>query len=114
MAIKLIAGFTSVQRGAARYRGALRVTPKSVPRWTCQCMPDHPTPAEARKCADAELARREAGGREVFTLRRCEPCDRWWPAGPGAACPACSVPMEGVKLIVLERTRLLDQQHRSH
>ena len=82
---KLIAGFAHVQRGTAHYRGVLRVTAKSAPRWYCPCVPDHPTPETARKCADAELWRREQGGREVIVLRRCGPCDRWWPDGPGAA-----------------------------
>jgi len=111
---KLIAGFAHVHRGTAHYRGALRVTQKSLPRWTCSCVPDHPTPEAARKCADGELWRREQGGREVVALRRCAPCDRWYPDGPGAACPECSVPMERVKLVVLERGPVLDQRNGKH
>lgn len=103
---KLIAGFTHVQRGTAAYRGALRVTPSAVPAWTCPCAPVHLTAEKARMCADAELARREQGGREVFTLLYCRPCDRWWPAGSAEACPVCTVPLERVKLAVLERGRL--------
>lgn len=99
--MKLIAGYAHVRRGTAHYKGALRVTPKSVPRWLCEH--DHPTPGKARLCADLELDRREQGGREVIALRRCEPCDRWWPDGAGAACPACSVPLARVKLAVLDR-----------
>ena len=111
---KLIAGFAHVQRGTAHYRGVLRVTAKSAPRWYCPCVPDHPTPETARKCADAELWRREQGGREVIVLRRCGPCDRWWPDGPGAACPVCAVPVERVKLVGLERARALDQGQGKH
>ncbi len=103
---KLVAGFTHVRRGTARYRGVLRVTAKAVPAWTCSCRPDHMTPESARLCADTELERRTQGGREVISLRRCEPCDRWWPDGPGPACPVCSVPSERVKLVVLERSRV--------
>jgi hypothetical protein len=102
---KLIAGFTRARQGTAHYRGALRATQKSVPAWRCACAPDHPTPEAARKCADAELWRRVQAGRAVVTLRRCEPCDGWWPDGDGAPCPACAVPMERVKLVVLERSR---------
>jgi hypothetical protein len=114
MAVKLIAGFTHVQRGRAAYRGVLRVTQKSAPAWTCRCPQPHLTAEAARSCADAELYAREQGGREVISLRRCEPCDRWWPDGPASACPVCSVPMERVKLVVLERTRVLDQGNRKH
>jgi hypothetical protein len=111
----LIAGFTHVQRGRSAYRGALRVTPKSVPRWTCACAPDHLTAAGAVKCAEAELERRGQGGREVFTLLRCKPCDRWLADGPGpVACPWCSVPLERVKLAVLGRGAAVDPGRRKH
>jgi hypothetical protein len=104
MAVKLIAGFTHVKRGTSDYRGVLRATAKSAPAWTCAH--SHLTPEAARRCADFERKRRTEGEREVISLRRCEPCDRWWPDGDTAACPVCSVPMEKVKLVVLERTRL--------
>ena len=109
---KLIAGFAHVQRGSAHYKGALRVTAKSPPRWYCEH--DHLTPEAARRCADFELERREQGGRDVIELRRCTPCDRWWPDGPGTACPVCAVPVERVKLVVLERVRALDQGNGKH
>jgi hypothetical protein len=99
---KLLPGFTRIRPGAAHYKGALRVTPKAVPDWTCAH--DHFSPAVARMCAEAELERREQGGRQVFFLLRCEPCDRWWTNGVSpAGCPVCSVPLERVKLAVLER-----------
>jgi hypothetical protein len=101
---KLVAGFAYIRRGSARYKGALRVSAKAVPAWTCEH--DHITPESARLCADTELEKRTQGGREVITLRRCGPCDRWWPDGPGQVCPACSVPLERVKLAVLERFRV--------
>lgn len=104
MAGKLLAGFTHVNRGTADYKGVLRATAKSAPAWTCAH--NHLTAEAARRCADFELESRKQGSREVFTLRRCEPCDRWHPDGPGSACPVCSVPMERVKLAVLERTRV--------
>lgn len=110
---KLIAGFTHVHRGAANYKGALRATPSAVPAWTC--MHSHLSPEAARRCAAFELERREQGGREVVDLLRCEPCDRWWPDTDGSlACPRCSVPLERVTLVVLERSRVLAPGNGKH
>jgi hypothetical protein len=100
----LVASYMRLRAGTASFRGVLRATPDSAPRWTCP--DDHLSTASARRCAEAELERRNQGGREVFTLRRCGPCDAWYPDGPGSPCPVCSVPMERVKLVVLERTRV--------
>jgi hypothetical protein len=104
MAVKLLAGFTHVNRGTADYKGVLRATPKSAPAWTCTH--NHLSAEAARRCADFELESRKQGSREVISLRWCEPCGRWWPDGDAPACPVCSVPMERVKLVVLERTRM--------
>lgn len=97
----LMASYAHRQRGKASYAGVLRETPKSRPAWTC--VHDHLTATGAAACANAELDRRTQGENEVFWLRRCEPCDRWWGDGVSAACPVCAVPMERMKVAVLER-----------
>jgi hypothetical protein len=99
----LVAGYAHVRRGASAYAGVLRQGFNGPKRWTCSCRPVHLTASGAVACATAELERRRQGSREVFALRRCGPCDRWYPDGDGAACPACSVPMERVRVAVLER-----------
>lgn len=102
---ELYAGYTGIRdKATAGYAGALRRNPRSSPVWTCRHT--HKSPVTAHTCAEAELERRVQGEREVIVLRRCEPCDRWWPDGDGAGCPVCSVPMERVKLVVLERSRV--------
>jgi hypothetical protein len=109
--LKLIAGFTHVQRGTAHYRGVLRVTPKAVPSWTCPCVPSHLTAEAAVRCARSELERRQQGGRQVFVLLHCERCSEaggscWWDDVPGRSlpCPRCGVPLLRLKLAVLERS----------
>jgi hypothetical protein len=101
---RLIAGFSSVQRGRAAYRGALRPTAKSLPVWTCTCTPVHLTPGGARECADVELERRKRSAGVVFTLLHCKPCASWRADSRlVTSCPRCGVPLERVKLAVLER-----------
>lgn len=100
----LIPGYAFARRGTYAYLGALRRTPGSVPVWTCSGSHAlHVSTLGALACARAELDRRTQGGREVFWLRRCEPCNRWWGDGASDACPVCAVPMERVKVAVLER-----------
>ena len=108
--VKLIAGFTRRSGGRASYAGALRATPKGVPAWLCKGPGhDHLTPGIARKCAEQELERRKQGIREVFELLHCEPEDRWFADARGVtACPSCSVPLERVKVAVLERSPVVD------
>ena len=108
---ELKAGFAHKSKGAGVYVGVLRAYPSARPSWTCSH--SHLTPIQADWCSKAELARRTAGEREVFTLLWCEPCGSWWtPAqatgGPqdGRSCPRCGVPLEAVKLVVLERRRV--------
>jgi hypothetical protein len=109
-----VAGYAQAQRGRAQYSGVLRNKSKTLVLWTCP--DDHKTATSAKRCAATELERRQQGRREVLTLGWCEPCRQWWtPAQatglrearddrlPGAACPRCDVPLESVKLVVLER-----------
>jgi hypothetical protein len=54
-------------------------------------------------------------GREVFDLWWCVPCESWWTRKqaeeprsgngrrPVGGCPRCYVPLQRVKLLVLER-----------
>lgn len=99
----LVAGFVHVRRGAAYYKGALRTAPGRPPAWTCEHT--HYTPTVAKLCATGELDRRGQAGREVFELLRCEPCGRWFGAVPcPPACPACDVPLQRLKVLVLERS----------
>jgi hypothetical protein len=104
--VKLVAGYSHIRRGAAGYRGVLRVTPKAVPSWTCRH--EHLTTRMAAACAVAELERRENGEKEVFSLLNCTGCARWW-TDPGARqplpCPRCTVLLERVKVQVLEREK---------
>jgi hypothetical protein len=96
-------GFSHVQKGVAAYVGVLRPGPASPAAWSCRH--SHLTPAQAKWCATAELARRTQGARDVFTLLWCEPCGQWWTPAQAeeGACPRCGVPPEAVKLVVLER-----------
>lgn len=94
------------RHATAGYRGVLRVTRGSRPKWTCTCPLPHLSPVTAQGCAERELERRGQGGKEVFTLLRCEPCSRWWDDVPDVgslACPVCGVPMERLKLVVTQR-----------
>lgn len=103
----LIPGHRVVSRpraASASYRGVLRATRGSHPKWACEHY--HPSPVMAKACAERELERRGQGGKEVFTLLRCEPCSRWWDDVPDVgslACPVCGVPMERLKLVVTQR-----------
>lgn len=108
----LSAGYIGIKAATGGWHGALRRGRRARPEWTCQHV--HASPATAKPCAEAELERRTQGERQVFALRRCGPCDAWWPDGDGVPCPACSVPMERVTLVVLERTRLLDPGNGKH
>jgi hypothetical protein len=109
--VKLTPGYVHLNRGTAAYMGVLRLqASRARPAWTCGH--SHGVPVAARRCAEAELERREQGSREVFTLRRCEPCDRWWPDGDGALCPHCGVPAARLRLVALER--VLDPGNRRH
>jgi hypothetical protein len=102
---RLLPGYAHWKRGTASYRGKLHTGPKALPEWLCEH--DHVTTASALRCAEAELEQRRQGGRQVFSLLRCESCERWWDDARGVtACPACSVPMARVKVLVLERVRL--------
>jgi hypothetical protein len=110
----MVAGYVQAQRGRASYSGVLRNKPKTQIHWTCP--DDHVTATSARRCAETELERRLQGRRSVVTLAWCEPCRSWWtPAQAsghrepredrllGLGCPRCEVPLEIVKLSVLER-----------
>lgn len=116
----LIAGYVHVRRGTSAYKGALRATPKSAPRWTCACAPVHLTAEKARACAEAELERRTQGAGQVFTLLHCGPCSEavgssWWDDVPGlAACPRCGVPLERLKLAVTGRGPAVDPGNGKH
>lgn len=117
---KLVAGFAHIRRGTARYRGALRVTAKAVPAWTCGH--DHMTPESARLCADAELERRSQGGREVIVLLHCGRCagggaSSWWDDVPGEeklACPRCGVLLRRLKLVVVGGGTAVDEGNGKH
>lgn len=97
----LVAGFVHLRRGAAYYKGALRTAPGRPPVWTCEHTHYSPTPAKL--CAEGELYRRGQAGREVFELLHCTPCWSWYGNEPGRLCPRCGVPLERLKLLVLER-----------
>jgi hypothetical protein len=105
----LVAGYAHRRRGVSSYVGVLKQDRKSAPVWACTH--DHLTTVKAAQCAEAELERRAQGGREVFELLHCTPCSKWWspeeagttPPG-GTECPRCGVPLEMLKLAVLERT----------
>jgi len=111
----MVAGYAQPMRGRASYSGVLRNKSKTRIWWTCPH--DHTTAHLATLCASGELARRLEGVREVITLGWCEPCKFWWTpeqalgprprGGPprplDVGCPRCDVPLETVKLMVLER-----------
>lgn len=104
MDAELVAGYEHVRRGTAAYRGVLRPATGGTPVWRCRCEPVHLNTITARRCAEKELDRRRQGGRQVFELLRCEPCGRWFAAVPRApACPVCGVPLQRLKVLVLER-----------
>jgi rubrerythrin len=99
---QLVAGFVHVRRGAAYYKGALRTAPGRPAVWTCEHT--HYSPMPAKLCAQGELYRRGQAGREVFELLHCVPCAAWHGAdGQTWACPACGVPRQRLKVLVLER-----------
>lgn len=100
---QLVAGFVHVRRGAAYYKGALRAAPGRPPVWTCEHT--HYSPTVAKLCAQGELDRHVQAGREVFELLHCVPCGAWH-AGDGEthACPDCGVPLQRLKVLVLERS----------
>jgi hypothetical protein len=95
----LVPGFTRGPRSS--YRGALRDNPRNNPEWICTH--EHLLPAAARRCAQGERERRMQGASEVLELSHCKPCATWWEGLPSAVCPWCDVPVERVKVIVLER-----------
>lgn len=97
----LVAGYTrDTAAGRLSYHGALRRDRKSAPLWAC--LHDHLVVTSAQRCAEAELERREQGQGQVFSLLTCAPCGRWWADARVSACPLCSVPLQRVKLAVLE------------
>lgn len=104
----LVAGYALRRRGTSSYVGTLKAARGSAPAW--RCTHDHLTTVKARQCAEAELERRTQGGRQVFELLFCPPCGQWLtpeqagthPPG-GTECPKCGVPLERVRLAVLER-----------
>lgn len=110
----MVAGYSQAQRGRASYSGVLRNKSKTRVLWTCP--DDHKRSVSAERCAAGELERRRQGQREVIVLGWCSFCRQWWTpdqaAGkrdarqdrvPGTACPRCDVPLQTVKLLVLER-----------
>lgn len=99
---ELKAGFSHMMRGSANYHGALRKGDNRMPVWVCECKPPHMSPIAARACADKELARRKRSQGVVFELLHCESCGHWFDNARVSACPACSVPMSRLKLMVLE------------
>jgi rubrerythrin len=100
----LIPGYVHASRGRASYRGALRASEKGEPAWTCK--DDHLTATSARTCARAEKEQRVQGSKQVFRLLNCKQCERWWEDARGASeCPRCSVPLDRVKVVVVERER---------
>jgi hypothetical protein len=115
---ELVAGSASIRAATGGWHGALRPGPRARPVWTCAHV--HATPATAKPCAERELERRRQGARAVFTLLHCARCDEgggsaWWADAPGALeCPRCSVPLERVKLAVLERGPAVDQGNGKH
>lgn len=99
----LAAGFVHVRRGAAYYKGALRTAPGRPPVWTCDHT--HYSPTVAKLCAQGELDRRTQAGREVFELLHCVPCGTWVRhSDEYPFCARCSVPLQRLKLLVLERS----------
>jgi hypothetical protein len=104
----LVAGYAYRGRGTASYVGVLREDPRSRKKPAWSCPHDHLVATSAVLCADAELDRRVQAGRAVFWLLHCVPCERWWPDGAGPPCPLCGVPLERLKLAVLERGPAVD------
>lgn len=104
----LIPGYMHRRRGVASYRGALREKPKGEPVWTCN--DDHLVSSAAVRCAEAEKDRRVQGGREVMVLLHCKPCSLyfgepgWEASDTFGHCPYCDVPLDWVKVAVLERS----------
>ena len=114
MSEPLLPGFTRGPKPGT-YLGALRRTRKSDPVWTCQHVHNsHSLPAIATRCALGEEERRQQGRDQVFFLLHCAVCASWWPDARGVtACLRCGVPMERVKLAVLERLPLEPGGNRS-
>ena len=94
-------GYAHRKMGVASYAGALRTDPHAKPVWTCD--DDHKAPYTARLCAEGELERRKQAGRAVLVLLNCKVCETWWSNSAAIACPRCSVPLDRVKMAVLER-----------
>lgn len=118
----LIAGYKFERlRALTIYRGVLRRDPKARPSWTCK-HDDHLAPGSARKCAEAELERREQGRGEVFTLLHCERCSEagassWWNDVDGEeelACPRCGVTLRRMKLVVVSSSPAVDSGNGKH
>jgi rubrerythrin len=107
----LTPGYRFRRRGTSSYRGVLR-RPAGSEAWACPH--DHMSPGKAKLCAEAELENRRQAAQSVIVLLRCEPCDRWWPAGAAGACPVCGVPMERLKLVVAGRSPAVDGGNRQH
>jgi hypothetical protein len=109
----MVAGFSQAMRGRAQYSGVLRNKSKTHILWTCP--DDHRSTPSAKRCAEAELERRLQGRRAVIDLGWCSFCRQWWTAeqvtgrhdsrvtAVTGGCPRCDVPLESVKLVVLER-----------
>jgi hypothetical protein len=109
----LYVGYRRLRPGKASYTGVIRDARRLV---VWHCAHDHATPDIGRRCAEAELERRRQGGREVFDLFHCDPCETWWTRAQAEArtgrrlgphfvkgCPRCDVPLEAVRVQVLER-----------
>ena len=98
----LIPGYAHIDRGMARYRGALRESPGGRPAWTCQH--DHAYTGGAVMCAKREKNGRVEAGKVVLDVLWCEHCTTWTPYEEGVtACWRCYVPVDRVKLLILER-----------
>jgi hypothetical protein len=107
---KLRAGWAhAASKGVASYRGVLR--DREEPVW--QTPRTFLVPGLAQQAAEAELARREQGAREVVHALHCGPCAAWYdprassPADLEALaagkCPRCGVLVSREKIIILER-----------
>lgn len=105
---ELLPGYAHRHKGTSSYRGALRVTRRDPPVWTCTH--DHFSPPVARRCAEAEKDRRVQAAKEVLQLLHCMPCDLYFGENGREAsdrlgeCPYCDVPLGVVKVMVLERS----------
>jgi hypothetical protein len=93
----LTAGF--IRKGPAEFTGALRVRPGGAARW--ECRHKHLTPARAKACGEAELARRSSS--PVLERVLCPDDGTLWDEDRSRGCPVCGAAGHLVTVMVLGR-----------